>query len=321
MRFTDFLNENHRRTHKWDHYFAVYDQHFSRFRNRYLTLFEIGLGEGGSLQLWKRHLGPFARIVGIDVEPACKQLEEEQIEVRIGSQDDRGFLADVLAEFGPPDIVIDDGSHLQDHVNTTFDVLFPHVAKNGIYLVEDLHAAYWSNHGGGLRHRNSFIERAKGYVDEMHAQYTGGELERSALGDRLASIHFYDSIVVLEVGEYRVRGHRITGDAALFRADWTADAMATPEPELAAPPVLHACETAPPAPEVLAPEVLAPEVLAPEVPDIDAARQAEEEQMQRLQSRIGMLERENSLLRASTSWRITEPLRRIGGLVKPGRPR
>jgi hypothetical protein len=48
----------------------------------------------------------------------------------------------VVAEFGHPDIVIDDGSHFQPHINVTFDFMFPLVAKNGVYLVEDLHAAY-----------------------------------------------------------------------------------------------------------------------------------------------------------------------------------
>ena len=218
--FSSYLNDNHRPIHKWYHYFPVYERHFAHFRNRYVTLFEIGIGQGGSLQMWKGYLGPFARIVGLDIYPLTRQCEEDQVSVRIGSQDDPAFLAEVLAEFGPPDIVIDDGSHLQPHVNATFDVLYPHVAKNGVYLVEDLHAAYRPNHGGRLGYEGSFIERAKACVDEFHAEYTGGELPRSPLGDRTTSIHFYDSVVVMEVGEYRPKGHRTTGNPDLFRADW-----------------------------------------------------------------------------------------------------
>src|ERR1700722_19274468 len=100
--FSEFLSHNHRRSHKWYHYFPVYERHFERFRNQHITLFEIGIGEGGSLQQWKRYLGPFARIVGIDIEPMCKQIEEDQIHVRIGSQDNEEFLARVVGEFGNP---------------------------------------------------------------------------------------------------------------------------------------------------------------------------------------------------------------------------
>jgi hypothetical protein len=99
--------------------------------------------------------------------------------------------------------------------------MFPLVAKNGVYLVEDLHAAYWSDHGGGLHPPDPFIERAKSCVDEMHAEYRRGAISRSAVGDRTTSISFYDSVVVFEVGEYRVKGHRMTGNPALFDSDWT----------------------------------------------------------------------------------------------------
>jgi hypothetical protein len=288
MRFADFLTSDHRRTHKWYHYFPVYERHCERFRNRYVTLFEIGIAEGGSMQLWKRHLGPFVRIVGIDVYPLCKQLEEDQIQVRIGSQDDVAFLADVVAEFGNPDIVIDDGSHQQAHVNTTFDFLYPRVAKNGIYLIEDLHAAYWPDHGAGLRHPASFIERAKGYVDEMHAHYTSGELPTSPLGERTASIHFYDSIVVLEVGEHRVMGHTMTGDAARFRADWQPGDP--PEQRQNAPSASAGVE-----------------------PEATLALQRE---VQELRSRIDQLEHQNAAMVGSTSWRVTRPLREVGKLLR-----
>jgi len=291
MQFGDFLADGHRRTHKWYQYFPVYERHFARFRNQHLTMFEIGVGEGGSVQLWKRHLGPFARIVGIDVEPMCRQIEEDQIHIRIGSQADTAFLAEIVAEFGNPDIVIDDGSHQMAHINATFDCLFPCVAKNGIYLVEDLHASYWPDHGGGLGTEGSFVERAKHFVDEMHAEYTGGELARSALGDRTTSIHFYDSIVLLEVGEYRPKGHRITGEASLFRMDWTPnDAPSGP----ADPPAVTPAEaTEPPQP-------------------------AQTEQCV-MQERIRALEAEVTALRNSSSWRITRPLRALGRLY-PARP-
>jgi hypothetical protein len=221
--YGEFLDNQFRRTHKWHQYFPVYERHFERFRNRHLTVLEIGVGEGGSVQCWRRYFGPFAIIVGIDINPLCRQVEEPQIHIRIGSQDDTEFLDSILAEFGDPDIVIDDGSHIQQHINATFNFLYPRVVKNGIYLVEDLHAAYWDDHGGGLRGKDSFIEHAKNCVDELHAEYTRGALARSRIGDRTTSVHFYDSIVVFEIGEYRsnkTNAHNLTGRADLWQPEW-----------------------------------------------------------------------------------------------------
>jgi hypothetical protein len=100
------------------------------------------------LQLWKRHLGPFAQIVGIDIVEACKGFEEDQIAVRIGGQADAGFLDSVLAEFGPPDVVLDDGSHVMSHIRATFEHLYPRMSSSGVYMVEDLHTAYWDEYEG-----------------------------------------------------------------------------------------------------------------------------------------------------------------------------
>lgn len=285
--FGDFLDEHHRRTHKWYQYFPVYETHFERFRNRHVTVFEIGVGEGGSLQQWRRYLGPFSIIVGLDIYPRCKQVEEDQIHIRIGSQIDLDFLARVVAEFGNPDIVIDDGSHLQSHVNTTFDFLYPLVAKNGVYLVEDLHAAYWPDHGGGLRCHGSFIETAKDYVDKMHADYIEDATVRSKAGDRTTSIHFYDSVVVFEVGERRVMGNRMTGDSALFNNEWTPPGETKESFNLIVEDALRSLEK--PSPE----RADALEV-GPSQADHD---------------RVRKLEAEINALRTSTSWRITTPLR------------
>ncbi|QEL17474.1 class I SAM-dependent methyltransferase [Limnoglobus roseus] len=147
--WAEFLTNTQRLIHKWKHYFPIYERHFHRFVNQDVTLIEIGCGEGGSLQLWKRYLGPHAKIVGIDIEPKCSGYAEDQIEIRIGDQSDGTFLQKVVTEFGPPDIVLDDGSHVMSHLRATFDFLYPKISKSGVYMVEDLHTAYWDEYEGG----------------------------------------------------------------------------------------------------------------------------------------------------------------------------
>jgi hypothetical protein len=57
-------------------------------------------GEGGSLDTWRRYLGPDASMVGIDIDQRCADRLDPPNLVRIGSQADRVFLEGVVAEFG-----------------------------------------------------------------------------------------------------------------------------------------------------------------------------------------------------------------------------
>ncbi len=198
--WADFLVNKDRVIHKWKHYFPIYERHFSRYVYRPVTIIEVGCGEGGSLQMWKRYFGPHARVIGIDVDPQCIEFAEDQIEIRIGSQSDVTFLEGIISEFGQPDIVIDDGSHLMSDVCTTFDWLYPQLNSTGIYMVEDMHTAYWPEFGGGYRCPGTFIERCKDLVDELNADYAGEQLPPTVFTRSTLSIHFYDSVVVFERG-------------------------------------------------------------------------------------------------------------------------
>jgi len=197
-----FQNNEGPLINKWKHYFPVYERHFRHFVNRPVIFLEIGVYHGGSLKMWKHYFGPHARIIGIDILTKCKQFEEDQIAVRIGKQQDRGFLQSVLDEFGSPDIVLDDGSHLMSEVTASFRYLYPRVAKNGVYVVEDLHTSYWEEFQGGLRKASSFIEICKGLVDELHAEHSRGALAPTDFTNTTLSMHFYDGMVVFERGSH-----------------------------------------------------------------------------------------------------------------------
>jgi hypothetical protein len=218
--------------HKWTHYFPAYERHFARYVNRPLTFLEIGCGQGGSLQMWKRYFGPFAQIVGIDIVAECQAFEEDQIAVRIGDQADTAFLDRVLREFGPPDIVVDDGSHMMGHLRATFAHLYPRTSATGVYVVEDLHTAYWPEFEGGLRSENTFIEFCKGLIDELNADHIpGGALAPTAFTRSTLSMHFYDSMVVFE------RGRHLNKHAPMIGRDTTSasiDDDSEDEPEIGA---------------------------------------------------------------------------------------
>ncbi|HWY53241.1 MAG TPA: class I SAM-dependent methyltransferase [Terriglobales bacterium] len=200
--WSDFLTNDKRIIHKWKHFFPIYERHFKDFVYKPVTFVEIGCGLGGSLQMWKRYFGPHARIVGIDVNRACKAFEEDQIEVRIGDQSDEKFLQRVIDEFGAADIVLDDGSHVMSHITATFQFLYPRMAKNGVYLVEDLHTAYWDEFEGGLRKPSTFVELCKNLIDELNADHSRNALPPTDFTKTTLSMHFYDSVVVFERGAH-----------------------------------------------------------------------------------------------------------------------
>jgi hypothetical protein len=152
--------------------------------------------------MWKKYFGPLARIVTVDIKDSS-ELAEAQVFVRTGDQSDERFLNSLVQEFGAPDIVLDDGSHLMRHVNATFRILFPLMSNSGVYLVEDLDTAYKPEFGGGYKAPDSFIERCKDLIDELNVRHTDGRVVRLTEFSRQAfSISFFDGVVVIEKTPY-----------------------------------------------------------------------------------------------------------------------
>ena len=197
--YHDFLTNDGKSTHKWLHYFSIYERHLTKFVNQSVTVWEIGVFKGGSLQMWKRFFGPLAQIVGIDISPECKAHEEDQIRVCIGDQSDTKFLQEIIELYGYPDVVIDDGSHIMKDTCATFDFLYDKISKNGVYLVEDMHCSYWDKWDGGLERDGTFIEKCKKLIDLLNARYN--DLPND-FASTTFSIAFYDSVVVFDKALY-----------------------------------------------------------------------------------------------------------------------
>jgi hypothetical protein len=187
--------------HKWHHYLPLYDRYFAPYRDRQgLRMLEIGVSLGGSLGLWRQYFGPSLTLFGIDILPSCARFDGVHGQVRIGSQDDPAFLHRVVDEMGGLDIVLDDGSHESRHIRASLAALFPRLSEGGIYMIEDLHAAYAPGPEGGLRAPGSFMEDLKRMIDDLHHWYHGEGQDEPATRDHLLGIHVHDSLVVLEKG-------------------------------------------------------------------------------------------------------------------------
>ena len=194
-----FKNNTGRVINKWSQYFDVYDRHFSQYRGKEIVLLEIGTFHGGSLQMWKSYFGDKAKIYGIDINPNCKEVEEENIEIFIGSQSDRNFLREVKSKIPPIDILIDDGGHTMLQQIVSFEELFGHVKPDGVYLCEDIHTSYWMDWGGGYKRKGTFIEYSKNFIDKINAYNSRQQsFEPDEFTRSVNSLHYYDSILVIE---------------------------------------------------------------------------------------------------------------------------
>jgi hypothetical protein len=198
--WSEFLSNQQRPIHKWTHYFSIYERHFGHLRNQPIKFLEIGCGQGGSLQMWKRWLGPRATIVGLDKRAECRAFEEDQIHVRIGNQSDPVFLGELVKEFGAFDAILDDGSHIMSDVSASFGALYPTMSNCGIYMIEDMHTAYLAEYGGGLKSEGSFIEHTKSLVDRLNAERSRGQMQPDKFSSQTWSIHFYEGVIVFERG-------------------------------------------------------------------------------------------------------------------------
>ena len=207
-----FEKNDKRLINKYQHYFDVYDKHFSKYKGQEITIVEVGVFQGGSLQMWRSYFGPKAKIWGIDIDPRCKLLEEENTNIIIGSQEDESFLESIYDITGPIDILIDDGGHTQKQQITTFNILFDKIKNDGVYLCEDVHTSYWLSYGGGSNRMGTFIQFTKKLIDKLNAFHSEeNSLQVDSFTKSAKSIHYYDSIVVIEKGIITKPTSKMTG--------------------------------------------------------------------------------------------------------------
>ena len=191
---------------KWgSHWYCQqYEKHFAHLRKKHITLLEIGIGGyedpksgGRSLRMWRTYF-PHGQIYGIDIADKSPH-NGRRIHTFQGDQTDDKFLRQVIAEIGRPDIIIDDGSHINSHVITTFRILFPLLADDGIYAVEDTQTSYWPEFGGSSEEFNlatTSMSFLKGLADGLnHVEYKRPGFTPSYFDKWIVSMHFYHSLV------------------------------------------------------------------------------------------------------------------------------
>jgi hypothetical protein len=207
-------------TDKWEHYLSVYEAELALFcaEGRPVRLLEVGVQNGGSLEVWHKFLPEGSTCLGLDIDPRVAALvyDTDRIATYVCDAADRELLESAIGDQSF-DIIIDDGSHRCADVVTSFDILFNHLAPCGKYFIEDLHCSYCAAFGGGLLKKDSSVEFFKGFIDALNFDHVA-PAERIASDRRdymlalnrwIARLAFYDSVLVLEkLGAPKERPYR-----------------------------------------------------------------------------------------------------------------
>ena len=160
-------------SHKWTSYLLEYERLFAPFRDRAISMLEIGVQNGGSLELWSRYLPRATRIIGCDINPKCGELafHDPRIAVVVADASSEAGLAAIRALSSRFDLVIDDGSHRSSDIIRGFAKYFPLLNDGGLYVCEDLCCGYWNGFEGGLLDIRSSITFFKQLVDIVNHEH------------------------------------------------------------------------------------------------------------------------------------------------------
>jgi hypothetical protein len=209
-----YLNHSGYTSDKWERYLFEYDRLLNDKSSTPIRLLEVGIQNGGSLQIWADYFTKAQHIVGCDVNRQCENLQytNNNISVVIGNATEtetKNRLTSITPKF---DLIIDDGSHTSGDIIKTFFNLFPILDYSGIYIIEDLHCSYWHAFEGGLFKSTSSINFLKTLVDLINHEHWGLNLNRQQLiehygvpvepniEDLLAEIHsieFINSLCII----------------------------------------------------------------------------------------------------------------------------
>ena len=195
------------KTDKLEHgYIEIYESYFNQIKDKELKILEIGIADGKSLLTWSDYFEN-SQIIGIDIHKIDiveKKLDRKNIEVHQGSQSDKQFIEEIVKKYNDFDIIIDDGSHISKDVKKSFELLFPALKDNGLYIVEDMQTSYNHFFGGNpfdLKYSNSHMNFFKNLTDSLNYQEIANPFYlKKKYDSKIINISFYHNMVFIRKG-------------------------------------------------------------------------------------------------------------------------
>ena len=184
---------------KWNNYFEIYETSLKKFINKKVTLVEIGIGNGGSLFMWKKFLGNKAKIIGIDLNPDAKKFEKFGFKIFIGDQADPNFWKKFYSKNGKIDILIDDGGHTNLQQITALMESIENIKNDGLIIIEDTHTSFMNYKGFKNPSDYSLINFTNKIIENLHRRNPMIKKKMNLFSKKISSIEYFDSIVIIKI--------------------------------------------------------------------------------------------------------------------------
>ncbi len=113
-----------------------YEKEFAKYKDKNISLLEIGIDCGASLKLWSEYFTNADKIVGIDIGNYIPQKYKDIKNVTYIFEN--AYTEQISKELGMFDIIIDDGPHTIESQVKTIEYYLPQLNKNGILIIEDI---------------------------------------------------------------------------------------------------------------------------------------------------------------------------------------
>lgn len=186
--FQLYLSHKGKVSDKWSIYLSTYERIFSEYRHKPIRLLEVGVQNGGSLEIWSKYFPMAVKLIGCDINPACAalQYQDARISVVVGDANSESAAKQIAAHAEGFDLVIDDGSHRSGDIIKTFARYFPKIVEGGMFVAEDLHCSYWQEFEGGLHDPYSSMSFFKLLADVVNREHWGTQTRSSELVQGIA---------------------------------------------------------------------------------------------------------------------------------------
>ena len=114
------------------------------------------------------------------------------------------MLDKITKETGDFDLIIDDGSHINEHVIESFKYFFPKLKDGGIYVVEDTQTSYWKEYGGdseNFENKKTIYGFFKTLIDSLNnEEFLIDNYKKTYFDKHIISMHFYHNMIFIYKG-------------------------------------------------------------------------------------------------------------------------
>lgn len=185
-------------------YHRIYPWFLGHFRNKQVTLLEIGVDKSESLKLWGNYFKNIS-LHGIDIDKI--DFNDPRIILHKIDQSNKNdlnlFAKNVNTDF---DIIIDDGSHVPEHQLLTLNTLWKLLKPGGIYIIEDIETSFWGKSSIYGYNFNSKVintlEICKNLINQIYSEFNKSKKNFkyvNNVAEDLEMITFaYNSIILIK---------------------------------------------------------------------------------------------------------------------------